>query len=256
MYTAMESKVPWTRFNTSLVNFDKFRKLYSVLSAPLVGNIKTSMMNAMDAYFHATRHILDWCSLIVPLLGAHIRLFTEHSAFKAQAQNRLLQTVLTDGIERMKVSEAQLETISSNFNAIVDTLAPLFKQFQIDYDEKSKFFETKLCSTLNEKRTDAVEMCINQAMAELKARLERVTKFYHSLNDRIGRASRNIISMETGLKKQIQRFVHLKEQSVKLDSFHSISDNPEFLGSLVNTTLTLIGKCTNYGRKPESPKAE
>lgn len=51
--------IPWRSFNETLVELDKFRKDYSVESAALIGDIKTLMMNGIDAYHAASQNVYE-----------------------------------------------------------------------------------------------------------------------------------------------------------------------------------------------------
>lgn len=52
MYDRIVDRViPWKTFNETLVELDKFRKDYSTESASIIGEVKTHMMNGIDAYF-------------------------------------------------------------------------------------------------------------------------------------------------------------------------------------------------------------
>lgn len=51
--------VPWKTFNETLVDLDKFRKDYSVESAELIGEVKTLMMNGIDAYHAASQNVYE-----------------------------------------------------------------------------------------------------------------------------------------------------------------------------------------------------
>lgn len=255
LYLGINTRVPWTKFDSAIRYFDKFNKLYSSTSAPLVGTIKTNLLNSIDAYFHAKRHISEWCSLIMPILKVHVKLFTAHSSSKAQTQNRLLQTVLKDGIERSKVSQSELSLISKNFNQLIQTLIPLFQQFEMDYDEKNKFFQTKLFSlTHNANSTHPNQNGVDkkQAIIELKEQLEKVSKFYRILRSKINRASQNVNEMETELKTQIQHFEQLIDESTKLNHFSSITNESQFLSTLIEATQNVITKCAVYNQKPET----
>lgn len=57
--------IPWKEFNETLVELDRFRKDYSTESAALIGEIKTLMLNGMDAYFAACQAVygIQFCRL-------------------------------------------------------------------------------------------------------------------------------------------------------------------------------------------------
>lgn len=51
--------VPWKTFNETLVELDQFRKDYSIESAALIGEVKTLMMNGIDAYHAASQNVYE-----------------------------------------------------------------------------------------------------------------------------------------------------------------------------------------------------
>lgn len=62
MYDKIVDRViPWKTFNETLVELDQFRKDYSVESAALIGEVKTFMMNGIDAYFAASQNVYEVC---------------------------------------------------------------------------------------------------------------------------------------------------------------------------------------------------
>lgn len=55
--------VPWKEFNETLVELDRFRKDYSIESAALIGEIKTLMMDGIDAYGAASQNVYEWAGI-------------------------------------------------------------------------------------------------------------------------------------------------------------------------------------------------
>lgn len=236
MYKGIDTDVPWAIFKSKLPFIDAYSNEYSVSSATSVGSIKTNLMNAIDEHFEAKRHVSEWCQLTTPFLKPYIKLFTAHSASKAETQNRLLQKVLSDGVAKIKLAQSKLEIISKNFNLIVFTLPTLFQQFEIDFNENSKFFNTKLPY----KRFGSNK----KAIAILKDRLATVLNFYINLNGSLSQASHYITQTKAKLKIQIEHFEKLNNQSQKLENFKSIADDPQLIEDIVKATQNLIDKCS------------
>lgn len=60
----MDRLIPWKEFNETLAELDKFRKDYSIESALLISEIKTFMMDGMDAYFGSSQDVYEWYVLM------------------------------------------------------------------------------------------------------------------------------------------------------------------------------------------------
>lgn len=251
LYGGVDTRVPWTEFKKILPVFDKYSNDYSAKSAFLVGNIKTNIMNAIDEYFESSRHISEHCSLVMPLLKAYAQLFSDYSASKAKTQNLLLQKVLGDGVQRTKLAQNELEKISTNLHSADNTLSKLFKQFDVDYDEDSDFFKTKLYHTKpppNSKLSEKFRIDMRKAIAELKGRLSNVSKSFINLRGSVSRASLDITEIEIALKAQVRDFKELRDESEKLNDFESVDDDTELLVSIAKATGNLIVKCNDYVR--------
>lgn len=199
-------------------------------------------MNAIDEHFDASRHIKEWCLLVVPFLKPYVQLFTGHTASKADTQNLLLKKVLADGVERIKLAQDKLEVISKHFNEIVFTLPTLFRQFEVDFDENSKFFQTKLPATWTFGSN-------KKAIAQLKNRFATVSRYFINLSGSLSRASAFITQTKAALRIYMQHFDELNAESQKLNNFKSIADDPELLDGLVKITQNLISKCIAYEQR-------
>lgn len=252
MYTLIDTRLPWSKFNKSLHEVDEFTNYYSERGASLVGHIKTFLMNAIDAQFESSRHISEWFSLITPLLKTHVILFTDHTAGKANAQNRLMQKVLADGVHRLELAQIDVELISSNLNEGNVTLTTLVKQFEIDFDERSAFFKTKLHHIKGEvprKFGDILGEHERKAIVELKARLAEVSKFFINLRGLVKNALAEITKAESATGEQIMVFAELLHESEKLQDFESIEIDSELNNSIVKAAQNLLAESDEYVKK-------
>lgn len=230
--SAVNERLPWNEFKKVLPEFDKHINEYSEKSASMVANIKTNIMNAIDAYSEASRHITEWSSLNIPILQAHLKLFSDYSAVKANAQNGLLQKLLDDGVVRTKIAQAELEKISTNLDAADHTISDLSNQFKIDFVEGNEFFRSKLARS--------------KKRPELKERFSNVLNLYKRLGVLIQQSLIDITSIEDEMRTQIG---DIRNESEKLDNFETIVDDPEVLDSTVKATKNLIAKCSEYVTK-------
>lgn len=256
LYSGIDTQVPWVELNATVPYIDQYSDdYYTPLSASFVSYIKMNLLNAIQEYLESSTRISGWCSLSVPLLSAHTKLFTSHSASKAKAQNGILHLMLNDGVHKLKMTQNELAIISMSFNEIIETLTALYKQFEIDFDEKSTFFQKKLsenCRKANCMLPNAFGAKKQKAVNELKEELAIVSQFYINLKHLINQASLSITEIEIALKKQVRNIQKLKKESEDLIAFESIADNAELIEQIVNVTQNLITKCTEYDRRHQA----
>lgn len=239
LFNDIDTVVPWKHINTKLTEFNEYHEYYSQKAAASLGKIKTHLMNGIDEYFEAARRISEWCSLAVPLLTAHIKLFENHSSSKAKTQNRLLYKVLTDGIVKMTKARIDVEQMVNNFNVANQTFSILLKQFESDFDEKSEPFLSFL--------TDSLPM---KSDADLKKQLTTITTFYRDLSNKINEATLNVNEIVAPLKKLIHDFEQPKAQSEKLTEFEAA--DLEVCNAIVKAVKRVIAKCNEYDKKHDA----
>lgn len=69
--SVLDRIIPWDEFNATLAELDKYRTEYSVETSTLVGEVKTLIMNGIDAYFSASRNVYEWCGSVSFGLNLH-----------------------------------------------------------------------------------------------------------------------------------------------------------------------------------------
>lgn len=136
--------IPWKEFNETLVELDRFRKDYSTESAALIGQIKTLMLNGIDAYHAASQSVYEWTGLAVKLLQAYIKLFGTYNEINAGAQRQMLLQVLDSGIKKLADSQEELKKSSASFNGVAGKLVELNTRFEYEFTEQSEFVQTKI----------------------------------------------------------------------------------------------------------------
>lgn len=136
--------IPWKEFNETLTELDAFRKDYSTESAALIGQIKTLMLNGIDAYHSASQSVYEWTRYAVPLLKAYIKLFDTYNEVNAGAQRQMLLQVLESGIKKLGESQDELKRSSGSFNGVAGKLVELNTRFEYEFNEHSEFVQTKI----------------------------------------------------------------------------------------------------------------
>lgn len=189
-----------------------------------------------------TQHIYEWCSIVIPLLKAHIQLFADHTAQKAEAQNQILQKVLRNGVAKMGLVQTDVEKMSKKFNTASETLIKLVQQFAVEFEKKHKRYIAILNNTKLKKKER------NKAGDKLK-RLMTVTNFYLNLGDQIRQASMTLNNIAAPLKDLIRDSEQQLALSEKQVDFNTIADDAAPHDDLVKAIENLITKCSEYEKR-------
>lgn len=140
----LDQVVPWKEFNATLVELDNYRKDYSIESATLIGEIKTLMMDGIDAYVAASQSVYEWAGLVIPLLKAYLKLFDCHNPKNAEGQKTILLKVLDQGLIKMLAAQEHLGRSSGSFNQATGRLTTLHSRFEYEFQENSDFVQNKI----------------------------------------------------------------------------------------------------------------
>lgn len=244
LYNGINARIPWPEFKTILLYFSEYSDKYSKAGASLVDGIKYNLKSAIDAHSEITYHVSRWCSSIVPHFEAHNKLSAMHSLFNAEKPNRLLQQVLNATVDRMVSTQFALRIISVHFNEILKQMPALINQFNIDFNEKSKFFQ-KLCKIENDETCCIVGNKLGKAkkgVVVFKEKLAQVMQLFIDFNDLIGRATPNVTKALNVLNTQLQ---HVADMIAKVAK----ARGTEIIDASVTETIILIGKCNAYVQK-------
>lgn len=256
----MDRLIPWDAFNETIVELDKFRKDYSAESAALIGDIKGLMMDGMDAYFVASQSVYEWTSLVQSLLTMYQLLFNGHDQNKAKAQKELLVRVLDDGFHRMTEAQGELVKCSASFNSAAGNLTALHSRFEVEFDEKSEFFKTKITQIRTGAYASgawygfvglsiAVGMVEGKIIPQLKEKMAAIKQYYDDLKEKIVQAFKNIDDIKKILKTEVQRIGAIKVQAKDTQVFVNFDDQPELRDSIKGSIQKLIAHCDAYRQR-------
>lgn len=140
----LDNILPWKAFNETLAELDKYKSDYSEKSAALIGDIKNLMKDGVNAYYHASEYIFGWCDLTTPILVKYQRLFNEHNPHVVYKQKAILVDALTKGVGEMQAAQDSISKSSLSFNGATGKLTTLNSRFQVEFVEKSEYYETKV----------------------------------------------------------------------------------------------------------------
>lgn len=249
--------IPWKAFNETLVELDKFRKDYSSESAQLIGEVKTLMMNGIDAYFTASQNVYEWTGLTIPLLQVYIKLYNGYNEAKAAGQKKLLLQVLEDGVDRMNAAQEELYKSSASFNGAAGKLTVLHSRFAVEFDEKSEYFQSKITQIrLGAYLGSAVFGIVGVAIAagvvegklvpDLKEKMASIEKFYDHLNEKILQAAKDIDETKKQLQEEIEHIGKLKVATKTTTAFIDLDEIPDMRDIVIKSINDLITNCIEY----------
>lgn len=260
----LDQIVPWKEFKATLDELDKYRQDYSKESADLLGEIKTYMMNGMDAYFRSTQSVYEWAGLSIPLLTAYIALFNEHDQKKSETQKTMLLTVLDKGIARMKEAQNELDKSSGSFNLAAGKLTSLNARLRDDFDEKSAFFDSKISDIRLKVYLGsailgpfgliiAAGVLEGKIVPDLKAKLEDIRVFYEEMRNKVKKAATDIDDTKLMLKDEIRVIGDLKTQTEETKTFVIMDDDTTIQEFAIESAKSLIEKCKDYRHRHIKP---
>lgn len=196
----------WNEVNETLVELDAFRRNYATKSAKLIGDLKENTMDSIDAYFSESQTVYEWASVVQPLLKAIINIG------KSEGVKKALTTVLDTGLTKLNAAQTKLQKSSDTFNALASDLKELNSQFDIDFDEKSIYFENKLKEMRAAHKDDKKGAFEKDLVPLLSAKMEAIKKFHGDLTDRINDAFRSIDTTKAKLHDEIEHIDTLKSK--------------------------------------------
>lgn len=256
----LDRVIPWKKFENITAELDKYRDDYSQESADLIGLVKQHMMDSQDSYFMATQSIYQWCGLVTPLLKAYLQLFKDNSLQKNAAQRTLLLKVLDDGIEKMNKAQNDLDLSSRSFNLAAGNLTSLYTRLQLESDEKSDYFQSSLKKLRLQVYGGAafagiLGLAIAAAVLEiriipdLKAKLNEVTEFYKTLQQKVKDALDNIDDTKEKLREEIKIIGDLRVKTESTKEF-ILMDNMESLKEIITDAVNdLIENAYAYRKR-------
>lgn len=254
----LDKVVPWSELNQTITKLDKYRSDYSKEAAALIGEIKTKMMDGMDAYFRATQSVYEWCGLAVRLLTTYTTLFKgQMNQGKFNAQRTLLLKVLDDGIKKMTDGQKQLGDSSSSFNVAAGKLTSLNHRLATDFSQNSEYFQSQISRIRAVAYASAAPFTLlglsiaagvveGKLIPELKAKMASIEKWYKDVTAEVEKSFKNIDDTKAKLKEEIRHIGDLKVQTETTKTYIELDDTPEMKEEVLTSVADLIKKCKEY----------
>lgn len=254
--------VPWKDLKEALKKLDTSAAEYSYRSADLVGNIKTHLLNTIDAYDGVTQNIYEWCGLSTSLLTTYAKLFNDGNTSKQTAQKTLVVKVLENGMKQMEKAQRNLDVCTTNLNKTSEYLTSLGTQLYNESDENSEYFRHKMGHIKRESHEAAAEISgpsgatgiastlIEEKLTrEFKERLNSIREFHENLKVTVDQAFVGIEQTEEKLNDKLQKISELKSRVAETKTYALIDNVAELCNSLIESTQILIAKCNEYRNK-------
>lgn len=253
----LDRVIPWEEFNRTLSELDKYRTEYSVETSTLVGEVKTLMLNGMDAYFSASRNVYEWAGLVTRLLSVYIMLFMQNTRENAEAQKFILLKVLDDGIEKLAASQEELHKSSYSFSEAAGKLVALHTRFGFEFQDKSEFIQTKIKHIRIGAYTGGAVFGIpgvvvaylvteNMLIPELMRRLKSIEGFYDRIQTKVDQASRDIERTKRILNNEIHQIGDIKIKTQETKTFVHLDQVKALRDTVIKAVQGLIDKCDEY----------
>lgn len=253
----LDQTVPWQTFSDSLFEMDKYRTDFSVATAALILQIKRLLLNAMDAYFVATRNIYGWCNIASHLITAYVNLFDSISREKSAAQKAILLEILNMGIDKMTKVQNGLDVITTNFTEASETLTSLQVRLDNEFDVRRDWYRMKK-RQIKEKIKNNVTFIgpfgvifgtnVTESMAKLHGKMLSSKRFYSQLKVIVNKALVNIDEAKLKLNDEIHIFRHLKMQTAETKPFESFGD-AGLRDTVIRFAESLSTKCNEYRKR-------
>ena len=260
---AVDQIIPWGKYEEIIKEIDRYKNDYSQKSSILVGEVKTLLLNAQDAYYSSTQKIYQWCGLTRNLLPVYLNALDDPA--KIDAQKAIIVRVLDDGILQMGNSINELEKCSLSFNGMAGKLTQLDAQLRDDSDVKSEYFQHQVDNLRKQAYGGAAAgialgpfgLIISYSIAagvlegklipELKKKLQSVKDFFQKLRTQVASSHTDIETAKKEIKEEVARIGKLKIETETTKVFVDIG--PALKIEIREAASKLLLQCQAYQRK-------
>lgn len=211
---ALGPALPWKALNQNAKQLDQGEGEFSKPNGVLLGQIKTTLLNGIDAYDSASQTIYEWTGLAPTTLKRYIELFSLSDPAALTTQRNFLLRVLDNGIKKLGKAQKEIGDNSAAFNMTSGQLQALVAQLKIDYNENSPYFQNRVKQIIASQSGGWFDPKPDRAkiVAELKAKLKPILEFYVRLSANVQQAFEVLNQTLSELNGQIQVLVNRSEQ--------------------------------------------
>lgn len=217
---ATDRVMPWSEYDDTLVAMDH-RKEYSVESAKLIGEIKTLLMDGVDAYASTTQNVHEWAGLMIPLLRTYHKLLDDYTPTSAEAQKKILLKILDDGLAKTWETVRKLDHSSAYFGRAAAKLGTLNEQLESEFDKNGEIAEGRIRAIRLRAYVAgawygipglsvAAGVVEGKLIPQLMEEYASIKKFYVNLKERVVTTFRVIGKTTGNMKDQVEQIRDLK----------------------------------------------
>lgn len=235
-YELIENDTLWKRFNQSFDDMAKLSKYISTSTGLFFGQLKTDMLDGLDGYFHASIKIYEWSSLIESYMKLYIKLFDDHDAQRAKAQNMLSIKMLEKGVTQMIAAIAELGESYANFKSVRNKL--LARRSKFGPQSAVEFAESLISEKYLTANEDDRQMIRNGILT-----------FYTSVWKKANQTKQNIIDAKKILRTGIHLISVSKAQVQQTVPFVVRDETSDLRDMIINAAQRLIAKCEEYRKR-------
>lgn len=261
----MDQNVPWESFKEVVKDLGTTSTDYSRVSADLVGNIQTELMNAIDTYNSATQSMYEWCGTTKQLLSTYVNLFHDGNASKQMVQTGSLINILENQKQKIETAQTELATCTEHLNSIAQFSALLENRLNHDFDDSSEYFRSKLARILRKSHDPAVEKCHwipwcgngstdidsteEKLTRELKEKLSSIRQFHENLKAQAYQAFVDVRAIEEKSNDKIEAIDEQKTRVGQIEAYDVLDLIAELRSSAIESANNLIANCDEYRNK-------
>lgn len=148
-------------FQDTINKLVQYRGSYSTRAAELIGEVKTHLQNALDAYVHSSKSAYEWCGVAQERLQSYLQFLQNYDKGKATQQHQIIIHELEDDIAKVISAQSQLDQASRTFNKVSGSISTVV--VLSNDDEESKKFPQEVKGAL---------VNADEKIAETKAKLK------------------------------------------------------------------------------------
>lgn len=246
--TDVAQATPWSKLRETTKNLGQFGAGLSVQNANRVGNIKTELMNTIDAYDSAAQSVYEWCGFASSTLSTYIHLSSSPNPAVRATQKNLLIRVLDEGLAHMAKAQKALANSSSGLRSASTELTTLVDQLRSDYSANGEYFKKRVDELVKEKnssfwsifrRQKTIE---NEAIHEVEEKIRSILAQYDNEREIVYQTLQHLDQSTTALNGKIQTAAERKTQA----SASNANDASGNLNAIVESAKSLIAKCQEF----------
>lgn len=238
--------IPWTEFKESRDELKKHRNDLTTKNNLFISEMKTHMMNAIDAQFHAWESVFEWSSLVASQLKLYIDLFNNYNAKKFEAQKQIIIEIFDNGMAQMNIALAKLDNSSFSLNSGGLLLATIDSECTRKWMAARKELYTPV------RTIESYLWHDRHAAANTMQKMAAIVKISSNFLMKLGLVIRKIVLANELMRIKMQNHHHLRDVIQQTLQFVNFDEKSELRDLIVESVQQLITKCKKFQKKQKS----